>query len=114
MSRLSTHVLDTSVGLPARGVAVALDRRGDDGAWQPVAHGVTDDDGRLRLVDDQRAALVAGVHRLTFDTGAYFASRGTPTFFPSVALTFEIEGAPEHQHVPLLLAPFAYSTYRGS
>ena len=113
MSRLSTHVLDTSVGLPARGVAVALDAY-TDGAWRPLARGDTDDDGRLRLIDDERAALDDGTYRLSFDTGAYFAQTDTPTFFPAVTLTFEIEGAPAHQHVPLLLAPYAYSTYRGS
>jgi 5-hydroxyisourate hydrolase len=113
MSRLSTHVLDTSVGLPARGVAVALDRLVDE-AWTPVARGVTDDDGRLRLVDDDRTGLDDGTYRLTFDTGAYFARTQTATFFPSVTLTFAIAGAPAHQHVPLLLSPFAYSTYRGS
>jgi 5-hydroxyisourate hydrolase len=113
MSRLSTHVLDTSVGLPARGVAVALDAY-RDGAWQPLARGTTDDDGRLRLIDDERPALDAGAYRLSFDTGAYFAQTGTATFFPTVTLTFAIDGAPAHQHVPLLLAPYAYSTYRGS
>jgi 5-hydroxyisourate hydrolase len=106
---LSTHVLDASRGAPAGGVAVALDRRrGDD--WQQVATGRTDEDGRLRGL----GAPERGVHRLRFDTGGYFADRGVATFYPEVTVCFEIVDAGEHHHVPLLLSPYAYSTYRGS
>jgi 5-hydroxyisourate hydrolase len=104
---LSTHVLDAARGRPAAGVPVRLERRADDG-WAPVAHGVTDDDGRLsNWVSD----LAAGVHRLVFDTGAYL---GEAAFYPEVVVTFTITEPAEHHHVPLLLSPFAYSTYRGS
>lgn len=106
---LSTHVLDATTGRPATGVAVTLEQRDGDG-WQPVAHGTTDADGRIRPLGDP----AAGVHRITFDSGGYFAGRGVATFYPQVSVVFEITDAAEHHHVPLLLSPFAYSTYRGS
>lgn len=101
---VSTHVLDTGRGRPAAGVAVLLQRRDDDG-WQPVADGVTDADGRLR---DWAPDTAAGTYRLVFDTAAHSA------FFPEVCVTFTVTDSEEHHHVPLLLSPFAYSTYRGS
>ncbi|WP_214413680.1 hydroxyisourate hydrolase [Sphaerisporangium fuscum] len=105
---LSTHVLDSGTGHPAEGVGVSL-YRGD----RLVAAGVTDHDGRLRdwLPDGEPGK---GVHRLVFDTGAYFARCGTAGFYPEVVVTFVIDDPAEHYHVPLLLSPFAYSTYRGS
>lgn len=108
---LSTHVLDTSTGRPAVGVAVRLESEGADGSWAPAASGHTDSDGRLR---DWLPAGVpaAGRHRLVFDTGAYFAA--VPAFFPQVGIEFEVTAPGEHHHVPLLLSPFGYSTYRGS
>jgi 5-hydroxyisourate hydrolase len=106
---LSTHVLDASRGTPAEGVAVSLDHRVGDG-WHEVATGHTDRDGRVRDL----GAPERGVHRLRFDTGGYFAGRGVPTFYPEVTVCFEVVDAGEHHHVPLLLSPFAYSTYRGS
>lgn len=106
---LSTHVLDAAKGRPAAGVAVRLERAGEDG-WASVATGRTDDDGRLSgWVDSTR--LRAGVHRLVFDTGAYL---GPSAFFPEVVVTFTVADPAQHHHVPLLLSPFAYSTYRGS
>jgi 5-hydroxyisourate hydrolase len=110
---LSTHVLDAAAGRPARGVAVRLESRAADGTWAPAGAGETDADGRLR---DWLAPGVpgAGRHRLVFGTGAYFAASGVPTFFPEVVVDFEITAPGEHHHVPLLLSPFAYSTYRGS
>jgi 5-hydroxyisourate hydrolase len=105
---VSTHVLDATAGIPAAGVAVLLELRGADGSWGAAGQGVTDGDGRLRFP----GALAAGVCRLTFGTGEYFAGRGAATFYPEVAVTFTV--AAGHHHVPLLLSPFAYSTYRGS
>ncbi|HSV67166.1 MAG TPA: hydroxyisourate hydrolase [Mycobacteriales bacterium] len=105
---ISTHILDTARGRPAAGVHVQLERRTDDGTWQSLADGVTDANGRL---GDWAPQLAAGVHRLVFDTAGYL---GESAFFPEVTVTFEIADLAEHYHVPLLLSPFAYSTYRGS
>ena len=111
---VSTHVLDAVSGRPASGVPVALTGRAPDGSWRPVEDGVTDADGRLRFA----ATTAAGVYRLTFDTGRYFAERGLLGFYPEVVITFSTaaadDGGDGHAHVPLLLSPFAYSTYRGS
>jgi 5-hydroxyisourate hydrolase len=109
---LSTHVLDTTAGRPAVEVAVHCERREGD-AWRPIAHRRTDADGRVAdLVP--RGELTAGVHRLTFATGDWSAASGTPTFYPEVVVVFEVTEPGEHHHVPLLLSPFGYSTYRGS
>jgi 5-hydroxyisourate hydrolase len=102
---VSTHVLDTTRGRPAAGVRVRLER---DGAT--LAEGVTDADGRLRDL----AAETAGRYRLIFDTGGYFAALGVPAFFPEVVVCFEVTGPAGHHHVPLLLSPYSYTTYRGS
>jgi 5-hydroxyisourate hydrolase len=112
---LSTHVLDASIGRPAAGVAVRLERRAPDGTWGSVAADQTDAGGRLRFPGEvHRAGSAAGVWRITFGSGDYFAGRGVATFYPEVTVTFETTEAGEHHHVPLLLSPFAYSTYRGS
>jgi 5-hydroxyisourate hydrolase len=108
---LSTHVLDATTGRPAAGLQIRLERACDDG-WVPAGAGMTGPDGRLRLPGD--AALPGGVYRITFGSGAYFTARGAATFYPEVSITFEITEPDEHYHVPLLLSPFAYSTYRGS
>jgi 5-hydroxyisourate hydrolase len=100
---LSTHVLDAARGRPARGVPVRLDRRDGD-RWAPVAEGRTDDDGRVRDLPPP----VAGTYRLVFDT------TGHSDFYPEVTVAFNVTDPGEHYHVPLLLSPFAYSTYRGS
>ena len=103
---VSTHVLDSVLGRPAAGVAVRL-----FAGEELVAEGVTDADGRCRLAE---GATGAGTHRLVFATGPWFADQGRDTFYPEVVLTFDVREPSEHHHVPLLLAPFAYSTYRGS
>jgi len=108
---LSTHVLDATTGRPAAGVLIRLERRAGDG-WSPEAEGQTGADGRLALPDEAEAS--PGVYRITFGSGAYFAARGTATFYPEVTVTFEVTGPGDHYHVPLLLSPYAYSTYRGS
>jgi len=113
MSAITTHVLDTSRGKPASGVPIVLSRRDDDGAFIELARGATDADGRLRSLTEGKA-LEAGVYRLVFDTAAYFASIATEGFYPEAAVTFEVRAPSEHHHVPLLLNPFGFSTYRGS
>ena len=110
---LSTHVLDATTGRPAAGVQVRLER-GGDGGWVPASQGQTGADGRLRLSGEDGAEFGPGVYRITFGTGAYFLARGSASFYPEVTITFEITERGEHYHVPLLLSPFGYSTYRGS
>ena len=107
---LSTHVLDATTGRPATRVTVLLERRGASGGWAAAESGETDPDGRLWLP----SMVSPGVYRLTFGSGAYFGARGVATFYPEVTVAFEVASATEHYHVPLLLSPFAYSTYRGS
>ncbi|TFD03490.1 hydroxyisourate hydrolase [Cryobacterium sp. TMT1-2-2] len=104
-------MLDSVTGRPAAGVAVTLEQRVGT-AWVLVATGETDADGRLTALGP--AALPAGRYRISFDTGAWFAQAGRDTFYPEVTITFDLADVAEHYHVPLLLAPFAYSTYRGS
>ena len=108
MSTVSTHVLDTSTGRPARGVAVTLESA--DGTR--LGTGTTDADGRVPALGPER--LDAGTYRLRFDTGAWFAGTATDGFYPEVVVTFTIADAEQHHHVPLLLSPYGYSTYRGS
>jgi 5-hydroxyisourate hydrolase len=109
---LSTHVLDAVRGAPAVGVAIRLEAVADDGAV-PLAAVRTDEDGRVR--DGLPGTLPPGVYRLTFDTAAYFADQGIEEFFyPEVSIGFTVADPTAHYHVPLLLSPFAYSTYRGS
>jgi 5-hydroxyisourate hydrolase len=111
VSAVTTHVLDTTRGLPAAGVAVRLELLAETGPV-PVGQSVTDADGRSR--DLGPALPPPGTYRLVFGTGAYFAARGITAFFPEVAVTFLLTGDAPRLHVPLLLSPFAYSTYRGS
>jgi 5-hydroxyisourate hydrolase len=110
---ITTHVLDTSRGRPAAGVPIVLDRREAD-AWRRVGEGVTDADGRLRTLVPDGTSLEPGSFRLTFETGQYFASQGVRGFYPEVAVVFVVEPGERHYHVPLLVSPFGYTTYRGS
>jgi len=115
VSRVTTHVLDTSAGRPAEGVPVVLERAAPEGTgWEVVGRGVTDGDGRERALVPDGRRLAPGRYRLTFDTGAYFTRTGRQAFFPEVAVVFAIGEDDAHEHVPLLLAPYGYSTYRGS
>lgn len=107
MTQLSTHVLDAVTGRPAVGVAVTL----TDSAGTVLASAATDGDGRIAGLS---AGELSGVYRLTFDTGAYFGSTGVAGFYPEVVIAFEITEPAGRYHVPLLLSPYAYSTYRGS
>jgi 5-hydroxyisourate hydrolase len=109
MSAITTHVLDTAAGRPAAGVAVRLESTADTG-WLTVGEAVTDDDGRVRELGPD--AITAGRYRLTFATAEYFGDR--ESFFPEVTVTFTVTDPTTHHHVPILLSPFAFSTYRGS
>jgi 5-hydroxyisourate hydrolase len=117
MSTVSTHVLDSGTGRPAAGMAVTLEALVTPG-WTPLHRASTDQDGRIKDWGD--ATIGGGNYRLIFDTGPWFAERGRECFYPEVIITFAIssgdaDGADEaHYHVPLLLAAYAYSTYRGS
>jgi 5-hydroxyisourate hydrolase len=111
MSTISTHVLDTARGIPAEGMTVRLERREGDG-WLTLFEGVTNADGRVTDLAPNGIAL--GVHRMTFETGAYHEGLGLDGFYPEVRVCFVIAAADEHFHVPLLISPFGYSTYRGS
>ncbi|MCA9602119.1 MAG: hydroxyisourate hydrolase [Myxococcales bacterium] len=113
MGPITTHVLDTSRGRPASGVPIVLDRV-DGTEPRTLGRGVTDGDGRLRDLLPAGTAVEPGTYRLTFDTATYYAAQVVDGFYPSVSITFTIRAAGEHYHVPLLLNPFGYSTYRGS
>lgn len=109
---ITTHVLDIARGGPAVGLAVVLDtRRGND--WIRVSSGTTDERGRIATLTENMS-VAPGLYRLTFDTGAYERARGVTPFFPEVQVTFSVRDAAEHFHVPLVVSPFGYSTYRGT
>lgn len=111
MSPITTHVLDTALGRPAAGVPLILSKS-SGGGWAAVGRGVTDADGRCRsLMQDGK--LKKGVYRLTFGVASYFKKTKQTSFYPSVAIVFTVRDA-RHHHVPLLLSPWGYSTYRGS
>ncbi len=112
---ITTHVLDTARGRPAKGLAIVLERRSSaeasgEAAFREVGRGVTDDDGRLKTLVPE-GAFEPGTYRLTFDVKSYL---GEDAFFPEAVITFVVRDASQHHHVPLLLSPFGYSTYRGS
>jgi 5-hydroxyisourate hydrolase len=113
MSKITTHVLDTSVGRPASGVPVVLDVEEVGTGWKQIGRGATDKDGRLRDLLGE-GTLVEGTYRLTFDTHTYFADRKIESLYPQVSVIFSVRDAHEDYHVPLLLNPFGYTTYRGS
>ncbi|WP_026819449.1 hydroxyisourate hydrolase [Arthrobacter castelli] len=110
-SHITTHVLDTGTGKPAAGVSASLEVSTAEG-WQQIADGATDGDGRISSFGPEQ--LQAGTYRIEYESGEYFARTNTDTFFPTVTLTFSLDDPSQHYHVPLLLSPFAYSTYRGS
>jgi 5-hydroxyisourate hydrolase len=112
-SPITTHVLDMSRGMPAAGVRVTLDHESKPGVWTRVGQGATDSDGRLRTLL-AAGGLNVGAYRITFDTGAYFGAQGVKTFWGDIVVEFVIADASAHHHVPLLVSPYGYSTYRGS
>jgi len=109
---ITTHVLDTAAGRPGANIRIDLERH-DGGAWTVVGGGATDDDGRLRTLTPP-GPVATGTYRIRFHTGAYLASRGEKGFFPVVEIQFTVGDGAQHYHVPLLLSPYGYSTYRGS
>jgi 5-hydroxyisourate hydrolase len=114
LSPITTHVLDTTHGIPGRGITVSLEiARGQD-QWTELARGVTSDDGRIAQFDPPLAPLEPNVYRLRFATGAYFSTLGVPTFYPEVHVVVQIDDMARHYHIPVLVNPFGFSTYRGS
>lgn len=112
-SPITTHVLDTARGTPAAGVKVTLARETAPGAWTRAGQGTTDGDGRLRTLLAP-GDLPAGAYRIAFDAGAYFQAQGVESFWREIAIEFVVRDGTRHFHVPLLVSPFGYSTYRGS
>jgi 5-hydroxyisourate hydrolase len=113
MSGITTHVLDTSRGRPAQGVPVTLEIEAA-GGWKLVGKGTTNADGRISELVSAEVTIASGVYRLIFDTGKYFAQDQSESFYPQVTIVFRVADQTQHYHVPLLLSPFGYSTYRGS
>jgi 5-hydroxyisourate hydrolase len=114
MSAITTHILDTSRGRPANGVVVRLEVEGAARSWKQIARGATDTDGRASNLLPDTFALQSGVYRLIFETASYFAAHEIETFYREVVIVFTVSDPAQHYHVPLLLSPFGYSTYRGS
>ena len=113
MSAITTHILDTALGKPATGVPVRLSKQEGE-RWTALGAGQTDSDGRLRTLLPAGEILQAGIYRIRFDTNEYFAKSAIQAFYPLVEITFEVRESGGHYHLPLLLSPFGYSTYRGS
>lgn len=113
MIPITCHVLDTALGRPAVGVPVVLDQLTSNGAWRTLGNAHTDKGGRVKGWSLE-ASLQAGTYRITFDTRTYFEAHQRPVFYPYVEVAFVVERPEEHYHIPLLLSPFGYSTYRGS
>ena len=114
MSTISTHILDTSRGKPANGVHIDLEMQNFDESWTKLAEAWTDDDGRVKPFFLVESHLSAGTYRLCFDIEPYFSALATETFFPQVIVVFKLGDDAQHYHVPLLINPYGYSTYRGS
>jgi 5-hydroxyisourate hydrolase len=112
MSQITTHVLDTSMGKPAKGIQIHLEEKsGSD--WKLLGSGITNDDGRIADLLSKDVLLKHGIYKLTFEVKPYFDNQNLVSFYPSVTVEFEVK-EDRHYHVPLLLNPFGYSTYRGS
>lgn len=114
MKRISTHILDLSHGKPAPAVRVRLEKQNDSGGWQLLASAHTDQDGRCSQLLPPGEDLSAGVYRLSFETGTYFEQLKIATLYPVVEVTFRAQEGESHFHIPLLLSPNGYTTYRGS
>ncbi len=113
MSQITTHILDTSKGKPAKGILICLEQKLTDNSWKKIGEGKTNDDGRLPNLVADSIKLALGVYRLVFDTETYYKNTGTAGLYPSVSIEFIVSDE-SHYHIPLLLNPFGYSTYRGS
>jgi 5-hydroxyisourate hydrolase len=114
MMRISTHVLDIAQGQPAKDVPVRLERQEAAGSWRLLSSSRTDHDGRCAQLLPENEALTPGVYRLGFDTAAYFSARKLDGMYPLVEIAFHVRNGEEHFHIPLLLSPNGYTTYRGS
>jgi 5-hydroxyisourate hydrolase len=114
MNRITTHVLDTTRGKPANGVLVRLERREGRGEWAVLNSSSTDVEGRCAQLLPENEALRAGLYRLAFDTESYYFTQKTVGFYPVVEITFQVKEGESHIHIPLLLSPHSYTTYRGS
>jgi 5-hydroxyisourate hydrolase len=114
MTRISTHVLDTAQGCPASDVPVRLQRQESEGHWRTLASSRTDHDGRCAQLLAENETLTSGIYRLEFDTATYFAARKLDGLYPLVEVTFRVRDGENHFHIPLLLSPNGYTTYRGS
>jgi 5-hydroxyisourate hydrolase len=112
MSQVTTHILDTSKGKPAEGITIVLYQQHTDG-WREITIGTTNNDGRIPHFLKKDATLEPGIYKMAFDTQPYFEKQAILTFYPLVEITFRIRNG-DHYHIPLLLSPFGYSTYRGS
>ena len=114
MSAITTHVLDLSTGKPASGVPVTLAIRQSEQDWKILGRGTTDADGRLKTLLPEGSRLEAGTYRLRFDLAAYFRAKSTESFYPEASVVFTVRDPSQNYHVPLLLSPHGYTTYRGS
>ena len=114
MATISTHILDVARGAPAGGVAVSLAVQQTDESWNELSHAWTDEDGRVKPFFLVEQPLPAATYRLVFDTEPYFSGLDIDCFFPQVTIVFKVNDAAQHFHVPLLISPYGYSTYRGS
>ncbi|KAA9345525.1 hydroxyisourate hydrolase [Adhaeribacter soli] len=112
MSQITTHILDTTKGKPAVGVTIILSHYRHT-EWVELAEGKTNQDGRIPDLLDNQTELATGIYKMRFETKPYFDAQNTATFYPYIEIIFDITGQ-EHYHIPLLLNPFGYSTYRGS
>jgi 5-hydroxyisourate hydrolase len=114
IDRISTHVLDTALGKPAARIPVRLEHRENDGRWLTLGSSDTDADGRCTQMLAESQHLTDGLYRLVFDTGSYYAAQNVSGLYPVVEITFEVRKGETHCHIPLLLSPNGYTTYRGS
>lgn len=110
---LSVHVLNLQDGLPSPEVKVTLEKQ-DGNAWNLLNSGATNEQGRITALYPEGKTLEKGVYRVTFKTGEWFSKHQSATFFPEVPVIFEVDGTVPHYHIPLLLSPYGYSTYRGN
>ena len=111
---ITTHILDTARGRPAAGIPVVLEQRGRSGEWTAIGRGETDHDGRLHSLYPASTPLAPAVYRITFQTRRYFEALGVAAFYPEVVVVFETTAGESHYHVPLLIGPFGFTTYRGT
>ena len=113
MSQITTHILDTTAGKPVRGVTIVLYQQQNDGEWKEVSKGITNEDGRIPDLLAKDFVLPFGIYKMKFETKEYFDTQFIPSFYPYIEIIFEITTI-EHHHIPLIVSPFGYSTYKGS